>query len=183
MPTGYEMSPKLLAAVERESEDKDVQWVGCPNPQVVLLRNFGIWLFAVPWTVFTLSIAFASRSQPASISIHLLFLVIGIGMLASPFTKALRARSTAHIVTSECLITVAFSMLGRLQTKTVQLSSIQSIERDERSDGFGTLTLHTGWTDSDGDRVKVNDVLYGIPEVRAVEALIVRLRDKPPGTK
>lgn len=188
MRSGYDLPPLLIDAVKRETEGMTVHWVGQPDARHTFWLSTLIYIFAIPWTLFSLFwtagasglggfTGQVSWERLVFGSFGLPFIAIGFGMLAAPFWALYCARWTAHIIAADRLVTVSRSWRNARSVKTVWLSEIRSIQRTERVDGYGTLKLHTGWhRDSDGDLAASYETLIGIPEVRRVEDLIVALK-------
>jgi hypothetical protein len=192
MIKGYDLPRHVLDAIERKTADADVQWVGRPDWRTVLKWGMLTWCFAVPWTLFsvfwTLAAAGAIVSGPGRSSSGswfvfifplwgLPFIGVGIAMLASPFYLARTARNTAYVVTTDAIMTIAASRSGTVTTRTLPFGQILSVEVTEKPSGYGTLKLHKGWrTDSEGDRVRDEETLVGIPEAAKVAALINSMR-------
>jgi len=99
------------------------------------------------------------------------FVIVGIGMMLTPVIAWRRALRTVYVVGDKRFSTVT---IGRtLKVTTYPRDRITSVQKSEKSNGSGTLTLSLGSRyDSDGDKVTTTETLYGIPEVRKVERLI-----------
>lgn len=197
MNRGYDLPDYVTAAVQRETTGKKVRWVGQPDARRVFCWAALIWIFAIPWTVFSLgweSVALAAVfSQKGdgwdggSFSVFLYifpifglpFVAIGAGMIAAPFWAYFKSRNQAHVVTDDEVITITAKRSGVINVEPVQIATIKKIERNERPNGFGTLTIVTGYgKDSDGDVVERSQKWVGIPDVRKVDQLIAEATKK-----
>lgn len=195
MTTGYDLPRTVFEAVEAKTAGLDVHWVGRPDWRVIFKWSMLIWLFAVPWTLFSVGwtvgaavmiwgppSANMSSTMQTIIGIifplwGLPFIGIGIAMLASPIWLAQTARHTAYVVTTDALMTIAAGRSGTVTVTTLPLGQILSTVLKEWPGGYGTLRLLKGWKkDSDGDQVRDEETLVGIPEAARVEALINSLR-------
>ncbi|HEY6814839.1 MAG TPA: hypothetical protein VI168_04800 [Croceibacterium sp.] len=179
----------LEIALQRELRRSErVLWRGRPLPRVVW-RALAIWLFAVPWTAFSLfwtAMAFAG-AQAFDDGVGLLsyafplfgtpFIAVGVGMLSVPFVPLFTARRTLFAVTDQRLLRI---YLGRrLKTRSVEGSRVGEIERSEHSDGSGSLKVVIGsHLDSDGDRRIDTFELGEVENVMAVEARVRELADR-----
>ena len=119
-------------------------WHGKPDPKRGLLATIPLVLFAIPWTGFSVFwMAAASGlffdSEPGWMSLFELFgvpfVLIGLGMLTSPYWLYKKAKLTVYALTNRR----AMIITGRA-TKKVQsfaASDMGLIERTERRDGRG----------------------------------------------
>lgn len=199
MRAHHALPEHLAAALKRETSDDAVRWYGRPNPSQAFWRTTPIWLFAIPWTVFSgymmlgLAAAMIFAKVPPNAAgkidafipvmgwIGVLFMVpfvvIGLAMMISPFWVWSVSRNTVYAVTDRRVLTIATGRTTKITA--IDLRSIQMTERSERVDGSGTLKLVIGHgRDSDGDAVEKKHDLFAIPEVRNVAALIDGLRAK-----
>jgi hypothetical protein len=105
------------------------------------------------------------------------FVLIGFGMLLAPFYAWRKGRRSLYVVSSRRL---AFLETGTAMTvRSVPIASVGDITRTEAKDGSGKLSIFTGYDrDSDGDRVAKNEVISDVADVRALEKLIIDLRDR-----
>jgi hypothetical protein len=152
----------LRLALDRELRAGErLLWHGRPLPRVAW-PALAIWLFAVPWTAFSVfwtTMAFAGAQAFDEVSFLSYafplfgtpFIAVGVGMLAMPFLPLFAARKTLFAVTDQRLLRL---YLGRrLATKSVPGERIGEIDRSERRDGSGSLKIAVGsHVDSDGDR-------------------------------
>lgn len=166
-------------------------WQGRPIARV-RPSTFGIYLFAVPWTAFSLFwTAMATMAAPgmseqgngfgwASWVFPLFgapFIAVGIGMLAAPFWPLYTARRSLFAVTDQRLIHLT---LGReLKSQTLPAARIGHIKRSERADGSGMLqiAIRVG-TDSEGDRHTDTFDIGEVADVMEVEREIGRLVER-----
>ncbi len=177
----------LRAAVVKEFEGERIVWAGRPGAGRTFLISTSIWLFAIPWTAFSLGWEWMALSgwlygKPSPSNTHSLmgvifplfgipFVVVGFGMMVMPFIAWRSALKTVHVLGERRLVTMT---VGRTtKVKTFAASAITRTERTERRNGSGTLKIVLGSRrDSDGDKVDDVEVLYGIADVRKVERLV-----------
>jgi hypothetical protein len=155
-------------------------WVAKPRPRRQL-RSFGIYLFAIPWTgfsVFWMAMAGSGHGTPDVASVFftlfgLPFLLIGIGMLAVPFAAVAAARRTVYALTDRRLLRIGWGR-RRTVTKSVLLSQIGPITRTSGTDGYGDLKIETHTrSDGDGGRTTETFSLDGVPDVAGLERLLL----------
>ena len=166
----------LQHLVDTELEwGETVLWTGQPDPKREALPTFAIYLFAVPWTAFSLQfVAMMAREGSLSIGTGLFmvpFLAIGIAMLYGPFGVYSQSRHRVYVITRQRILIIE---AGKARTVTSYgQGNIGELKRTERVDGSGDLTFaHTVEKDSDGDWRKKDISLSNIPDVRQVENLI-----------
>jgi|LNFM01.1.fsa_nt_gb hypothetical protein len=175
-------------AVNREFPGERILWAGRPSATRTFLVSLLIWLFAIPWTAFSLGwvwMAFGgwrSGKLPKDgmetifgVVVPLFglpFVLVGLGLMALPFLAWLSARRTAHVVSDNRLVTLR---IGRkLKVKSYVLAAVARTERTEWRDGSGTLKVVAGYFRDSEDCTKEQiEMLYGIPEVRKVERLLM----------
>lgn len=176
--------PALLAREMRLGER--LIWAGQPDARRAMLKPFGFYLFAVPWTAFSLfwegiAIRMAFTGAPVLMGLVMVlfglpFVVIGLAMMAAPFSAKRTAHRTIYGVTDRRLVEL---IAGRsLKVRSVEASSIGPVTRRQRENGHGTLSIETGsHRDSEGDRTTDTFVFESVPDVARVEALVSRLRE------
>lgn len=157
------MMSRLRLALERElHSDEKVLWHGWQLGRLELY-SFGLYLFAVPWTAFSVlwtavaagAIASMDGGGPGLIGwafplFGLPFIAIGVAMLAKPFVPLIQKGRVLYVVTDHRVLKLA---MGReLKVETVPASRIGLIIRHEKRDGTGRLQLAVKiGKDSDGD--------------------------------
>jgi hypothetical protein len=168
-----------------------VLWQAMPDPNRLNLA-FGMWLFAVPWTAFSLAwtgIALyaylSSFGQPDVGGLPWWgwimplfgtpFIAVGIWMLSRPLIIRADAAHTLHALTDKRLITLSDRKVRSV--KSVELTKLGPLTLKERKDGIGNLTVETGSArDSDGDRITDRFEIIGVPDVALLQRLILEQR-------
>lgn len=178
---------RLKLALERELRpDEIVVWHGWQLGRLDP-RSFMIYVFAVPWTAFSVMwtiFAAAAVSSTGSEGAGLIgwafplfglpFIVIGLGMLAAPFWPAIQQGRVLYVVTDSRVLKLS---LGRALTVTIiPADRIGLAERREHRDGTGTLTLAVKiGKDIDGDRQTENFVIGLVADVMGAQAAVSRI--------
>jgi len=188
----------LRAFAEREFVGETIVWVARPDVNIAFLTSFAIWLFAIPWTVFSLfwtSVNVtalletytglnvgASRGAPSLATwVFALwgvpFILVGFGMLLVPALVLRQGARTLYILTNRrlCILKGA----RNVEIVSVGPQEFVSLSRKEKPDGRGTLILHQGFkrdSDGDGDLLEIKIELGVINEVRRVEQLVLDLK-------
>ncbi len=186
----------LAHALKEETKGEVVRWAGQPSPGRASVATLPILLFAVPWTaisgfmfamaVYGLVAGGKAPGEPGHMSTGLgiffiLFLIpfvaIGLAMLSAPLWTWYSARHTVHAVTDKRLLTIVDGKTRKVTS--VMPDRIVALERKERRDGSGMLTVVTGYDrDSDGDVVKIREEIGPVAGVRAAERHLIALRDR-----
>lgn len=182
------LSPALEQSLLRELvAGEHLLWRGQPRSRK-LTRGFGIWFFALPWTVFALvweTFAFlpwaAATKTPGFIQwsfgivfplFGIPFVALGLWMLWSPIRAMRRAGTTVYGLTERRLLRVVDG--GDRQVDSVLLHQIGPIDRREDRQGFGDLRIQThSHIDSEGDRTTERFEVLGVPGVARLERLIL----------
>jgi hypothetical protein len=178
---------QLRLALERELDSEEtVQWhgwqLGRLNP-----RHFLGYVFAVPWTVFSLAwTGIAATAVLASDQIGfglfawafplfgLPFIAVGAWMLSRPFVPLWERGRVLYVVTNRRVLKLS---IGReLAIKTVSADRIGLVQRSERADGTGTLSLAIRiGKDSDGDKQTEDFIIGTVADIMGAQEAINRI--------
>jgi len=191
---------QLKAFAEREFSRERLVWAARPDVRTAFLFSFALYLFAVPWTAFSLfwvsvplgalyeHYAEVNIGAPKGAPIITMwvfalfgtpFVAIGLGMLCAPLFVLLKGRATLFVLTDRRLATLQ----GRSTVTIVSIEprQIGQLSRKEGPDGRGTLVVSHGYErDSDGDRVERKTEFGIIDDVREVEGLVRALKAGAP---
>lgn len=198
------LSDSLAAALRREAAGELIRWTGRPDPARTFWISSLIWIFAIPWTAFSgfmtaviVGVAIGSGTPApapfngawgvAGIAVALMFMtpfvVVGLGMMSAPVLAWLKAHRTIYGATDQRLIVISL-FRGTTTVKSIWLERIVSIERQEKSDGSGSLKLLLGSRrDSDGDLVQEAESIPVVPDVRRLEAVLLAGRRSGPAVQ
>ena len=160
-----------------------------------LLGGFWIWVFAIPWTLFSLgweAAAFlpwlAETKTPDAMRLSfgivfplfgLPFILIGLWMLWTPIRAMRQAKLTVYGLTNRRLLRLVEGR--KREVSSVLLDQIGPLTRHEKADGSGHLSIQThSRVDSDGDRITEKFDIWGVPGVAQLERLILENRVLPP---
>lgn len=182
------LSAKLDAELRRElATGERVLWQAMPDPRRLKLA-YAIWIFAIPWTLFSLvwtgialsAFLSALGSQSGNVAwwgwIGPLwgtpFIAVGLWMMYQPFKITVDARYTVHALTTQRILTLT-ARKDRV-VKTVSLNRLGPISCTEKPDGWGTISIETGsHRDSDGDKVTDKFEIPGVPDVAKLHRLLL----------
>jgi hypothetical protein len=193
MPNPTAPSPELDSILRRELlPGEHLLWSASPAPHK-LRAAYAIWLFAIPWTAFSLfweAMAFmpwyASTHTPDAMKwsfgivfplFGLPFIAVAFGMLWMPFKAQRKAAQTIYGLTDRRMIRVSAGK--NRDSASVLYSHMGPIDVSAGSDGYGNLRIQTGTSrDSDGDRVTERFEVLGVPDVARLESLLLEQQSK-----
>lgn len=157
---------------------ESIVWAGQPNPNRKMRAGFLLWLFFIPWTLFSLlwtvgvgGLSLLSGSAGIDNFLALFglpFVLIGFGGLLSPVWMRMDAVRTVYVITNQRVFTIS----GVLGTKyrSYYPDQMQFVERQENSDGSGNLIFSRNtYRDSQGSSRTKEEGFYAIPNVKTVE--------------
>lgn len=165
--------------------DEKLLWCGTPNPTRRAVSSLPIVLFGIPWTLFALFWMFmagamtwfgaaTSRHNPAG-GVFLLFplfglpfVLVGLGMLTSPFWAARKAKSTIYGVTNRRAFAIEPSGWNGQTVTSWTKRDIKQLERREGSDGSGDLVFARKKTGKTTNEIG----FFAVADVRRAEAAV-----------
>ena len=139
-------------------------------------------VFGIPWTGFAIFwVVMASGARgvgPIGWVFPLFgvpFVLIGLGMLASPFWAQGRAGQVAYVVTNRRVIFLEPNFPTGQKVVSLLPGEFGPLERVERADGSGDLTFAVPLVaHAQANATIVARKFIGVPQVREVESLIRR---------
>lgn len=151
--------PSVAAALKQElAPDERLLWTGQPIASRVFRMSFAIYLFAIPWTAFSLfwefmaagSIWGSMDKMPEGMGLvmgivfplfGLPFIAIGFWMLAKPFSIRRMAANTIFAVTSKRAL--IFTQGSKKQLRSFPYENMNGLfDRKEGKDGSGSLLFN-----------------------------------------
>lgn len=138
-----------------------------------MLSQKAIAVFGLPWTAFSVAglSAMIRSSQVIGVVFLLLFVGIGIFMLATPLIQYRKAKSTLFAITDQRFLMLKDA--GR-DVRSVQLGAIRQVERI-RVWGGVTIRIPTALiSDSDGGQKVDYTDLHGIPNAERAYRLLTK---------
>lgn len=171
----FSQDPLDLALRRELKVGERVVWQARPLARVQKLA-FWIYLFAIPWTAFSVfwTVMAAAGTETSSHPVSWLswafplfglpFVFVGLGMLLMPFKPLYDRNKILFAATNERLLEIRLH--GSLAVRTVPARRIGLIERMENRDGSGFLKVAIGvGKDSDGDSTVEHMAIGQIPDV------------------
>lgn len=178
---------ELKPVVDRELQaGEQLVWFGTPNPRNMMLASLGLVLFGIPWTAFALfwtgGAFVATRAANAPFGLDVCFplfgvpfILVGLGMLSSPFWMRRRGQRTAYLLTDRRAVIIQGGLFGSVTTYSFQPERLTSITRLERKDGSGDLVFEEFTTRHGSGHTTTRRGFIGIANVRAVEEQVNQL--------
>lgn len=179
------ISRELEAKIDRELEAGErVVWKGKPIPRFFTPSSTGAFLFALPWTAFAIvwMLGAAEFKMPDFNEgkdlfplFGVPFLLIGLGMLSSPFWAYWRSLKTVYVITEKRALTFD----GGVFTTTIRSYAphkLQDLFRREKSNGTGDVLIdRRDWRDTDGDQQTEELGFLRLENPKEIEALLKEL--------
>jgi hypothetical protein len=181
---------ELRPTVESEIQSGErVLWMEQPIPGRLARGMWPIVVFGIPWTAFALfwtGSAFWMTSGdkfPGPFNAFPLFglpfILIGLGMLSSPYWARRSARRSVYILTDRRAIIFKGGLRGSVTVRSFEPEKLSELQRKQQRDGSGDLIFTQDVRrDSDGDRHTSNVGFIGIREVKNVEEMVRTLSQK-----
>lgn len=172
-----------------------VLWKGRPRRRLDF-SGFGLWLFAVPWTAFSIfwtasafMITQSSREEAGAMGLvsylfplfGLPFILIGLAMMAGPLFALTMPGRTLHAVTDQRVLRLTAGWGSSL--REIPALAIIDVRAKPRQDGSGTLvldlhraysTIHSG--SAQRSSIKTRTLIRAVPNVRAAMRAVERMR-------
>ena len=144
-----EMKNKIRQELD---SDEHILWMEQPVPRFLTGPSISTFLFGIPWTAFTIFWIFGAagfKKPEMGRGIFNLFplfglpfLIVGIGMLSSPFLAYRKALKTVYVITDRRAI---LFVSGWTTTIRSYLSErLRDIHRIERRNGTGDVIFGQG---------------------------------------
>jgi hypothetical protein len=145
------VSRELRDRVEQELEPGEkIQWIDTPIPRYFTSTSVSAFPFGIPWTAFSVfwtvmaaqGTSRAEGSPTLSIVFPLFgvsFILVGLGMLATPFWIRRKALRTVYAITDRRAISIEGGWSTTVCTYAPE--SLRNIYRKDRRDGSGDVIL------------------------------------------
>lgn len=166
---------------------ESVAWSAAPAPSRMSRKSLPLVLFGLPWTAFAVFWMFAASgfklpdfSGPGHFFplFGLPFVLIGIGLLSSPFWMGRKARRTGYYVTNRRALLIEKQAFRGFKVRSFYPRELGKLERVQLADGSGDIILERIYrAGAKGGNQVVEVGFYGVPEVRSVERLLAQLAE------
>ena len=187
-------SDAQLRAQSELQSGENLLWSGAADPRRSAISALPAAFFGIPFAGFAffwMSMAYRGTSHLASSQnsfakgfsvfplFGLPFLLIGLGITLAPLWAYLSGRSGAYAVTNRRVMLITGT--NSRAVKSVLPNDIAEVDHRERPDGSGDVLIRTNSviraTNNGTSQVTVG--LYGVPNVKEVAALVMKLRAQP----
>jgi hypothetical protein len=181
----YDLPDQLVTLVDRELDSGEhVEWVGQPIPARLARTALPAVLFGIPWTAFaifwTVMAGWGIWRKGNSGWFWLFplwgvpFILVGFGMLSSPYWALRRAKRTAYVLTDRRALVLSVGWRSKVSLRSFEPSALTDLQRTERADGTGDLVFATDF--SEGRRGRSYATAVGFVAVRNVKEVEDRVR-------
>lgn len=184
-PDMSSLPPSLHALVEAELQPGErITWLGQPIPSRMARSTLPVVLFGIPWTAFALfwtaGAAWGTSQMeggPGLFSAFPLFgvpfILVGLGMLSSPFWASRKARRSAYVLTDRRALVFAAGWRGSVTVRSFEPERLMDLRRKQYSDGTGDLVFTQDVRcDSEGHTRATDVGFLAVRDVSSVEALV-----------
>lgn len=154
---GSSLPDELDRRVRAElDQGEQLLWVGQPRPSRFMRQTILIVLFGIPWTAFAIlwtamawwgaAAAVPNVGPGAFFSVcfplwGVPFIVIGLGMLSSPFWIWRKAKRTCYALTDRRTILFEAGAFGSVEVRSYRAADLTKMIRREYADGSGDLVF------------------------------------------
>jgi len=179
-----DISPELQRLVDGELyRDEHVTWSAQPQPGRLARKAWPIVLFGIPWTAFAVFwVAMASTgmraARPAGAFslifplFGLPFVLIGIGMLTSPWWLRRQAGRTVYVLTNQRAVILSRGWFGRISVRSFAPAGLVDLRRNQYPDGSGDLIFTQDIRRNNNGNSQVSVGFLGVDDVKSVEEKI-----------
>ena len=181
----------LRSQVELELQSGErLVWMEQPIAGRLARSSIGLVIFGIPWTAFsifwvTMAAKGISKSGVGPIGwlfplFGVPFILIGIGMLSSPYWARRRAERMAYVLTDRRAMIIQGGWRGSVNVRSFEPSALKGdLQRKQHADGSGDLIftqeLRRG---SKGREYTTNVGFLAVRDVKAVEEMVRALAQK-----
>lgn len=173
---------ELEESIRKELKQGEmVSWKGQPLPWQLTLPSFLIYLFAIPWTAFSVFWIFGAMEQEGPGSwfplFGLPFLLIGLAMLSAPFWTFMHAKKTVYVITDRRAFTLV--KFRGVKITNFHAENLVNWDKTVHQDGSGNLLLKREYyKDGDGDTQIKKSGFLAVKNVNQVESYLKKLSAK-----
>ncbi len=184
-------SADLQSCVENELESGEkIVWLGQPIAGRFARQAWPIVLFGIPWTAFSIFwmgaaggfaiLGNGGKFLPGGLFclFGLPFVLIGFGMLSSPYWMRRSARKSVYAVTDRRAIIFSSGLRGKISIRSFAPEGLTDLEREQYPDGSGDLIFTRDIRRTSDSTTTKKIGFMAVPDVKSVEALIRQMVDE-----
>jgi hypothetical protein len=184
------MDQALRTRVEMELQPGErIVWMDQPIPGRMARGSWALVVFGIPWTAFAVfwtAMAAKGVSSEKGAGPFILFplfgvpfILIGLGMLTSPYWARRRATRVAYVVTDRRAIILQGGWRGSMSIRSFEPAALTDLNRTQHADGSGDLVFTHDFRRGSKGRTYTTDVGFiGVRDVRSVEEHVRALAAK-----
>ena len=165
-----------------------ITWSASPSPKRLARKTLPIFLFAIPWTAFAIfwicvASGFKIPDFKEGFSFFPLFgipfVLIGIGLLSSPFWAMRNAKMTGYFITTKRAILIEKRLFPGFKIRSFYPRDLTNIERNQLPDGSGDIILDRELRyQGNNNNTQMKEIGFmGIQNVRDIERRLVGLSE------
>lgn len=156
-------------------------WAAQPLPRLYRRQAIGLVLFGLPWTGFAVfwvwGASQGAQHAPGPFMLFPLFglpfVLIGLGMLTSPFWLQRKAQRSLYAITNQRAIVFDAKLFGGQRVQSFSPDRLTAMTREERADGSGDLIFEQFQQRAGSGTTTVRRGFVGVERVREVEEVIL----------
>lgn len=161
--------------------DEEVVWSGEPKPRAFTPEARGMFLFAIPWTAFSIFwIGGASLGMREDMNLFtcafpafgLPFVLIGFGMLSAPYFQRRTLERTAYVVTNRRVLVIDHDYRDRRSVRSYGASDLTPITKTVFEDETADLMFAVSTSGTGSDATTKDIGFHGVRDVRGAEQAI-----------
>ncbi|MGO8670036.1 MAG: hypothetical protein ACLQVD_01505 [Capsulimonadaceae bacterium] len=172
----------VMESVQREQEpNEELLWSGQPNPGRLALASVPLLIFGAFWSalpVFFIYMMLTTMNRPnvasppiVFMAIPILFLLIGIAMISSPFIAYKNALVTIYAITNRRIMIIK---AGRTRSvESFRNINLSDVTMSESQDGSGNLMFAKQLRQTRNSSYMASVGFTGIQNVREAHNLLV----------
>lgn len=165
----------LRRLVDDELQDGErIVWLAQPRQNLYRRPAWVIVLFAIPWTAFSLFITtmIVDKESWFMALFGVPFVLVGLGMLSSPFWMGRKANRTVYAITDRRAIVYEGKAFGGISVQSYYPDRLTGMIRNQREDGSGDLIFEQFTTRQGSGHTTVRRGFVGLERVREAEEII-----------
>lgn len=186
----HTLSAGLKQFIDRELDSGEIiTWLEKPIPYYWTNKSLGSFLFAIPWTAFSIFWMYAVMefripdvsdidiNRGAAVLFGTPFVLVGLVLLLNPIWTYRKTLASVYVITNKRAITIEGGWSTTIRSYFP--NELTDLFRRERRDGSGDVVIvRPGRQDAKGDQ-QTNDLGFlRIRNPKHVEGLLISLRNK-----
>ncbi len=180
----------LRSQVESELQSGErILWMDQPLPGRLARSSLGLVLFGIPWTAFAIfwvamaTVGVSKSNAPGAFWLFPLFgvpfVLVGLGMLSSPYWMRRSALRCAYVLTDRRAIIFQAGWRESISVRSFEPAALRDLNRTQHSDGSGDLVFTEDWRrGSKGRQYRTKVGFIAVRDVKTVEQMVRALAQK-----